>query len=69
MNNAIFGKSIENLRNRSDLHLTVDGNNAVKWFSKLNFKNSDYQDGLYLIQTFKEKVVLDKPIYILVVQS
>jgi len=55
---------MENIKNRSDLHLTVKPDNAIKWFSKINFKQTKYIDGLYMIENYKEKVVLDKPIYI-----
>jgi len=64
MNNSGFGKTMENVRNRQNVHLTVDRENAIKWFSKLEFKDSSYVDGLYLIQTHKTNVVYDKPVYV-----
>jgi len=64
MNNSVFGKTMENARNRQNAHLTVDRENAIKWFSKLEFKDATYVDGLYLIQTHKTNVVYDKPVYV-----
>jgi hypothetical protein len=64
MNNAVFGKTMENVKNRINLHLTTDENNAVKWFSKINFKTSKNIDNLHLIETFKQEIVYDKPIYV-----
>ena len=55
---------MENIKNRSDLHLTVKPDNAIKWFSNINSKQTKYIDGLYMIEDHKEQVVLDKPIYI-----
>jgi len=37
MNNAVFGKTMENV-NRMVLHMTTDNDNAIKWFSKINMK-------------------------------
>ncbi len=62
MNNAVFGKTMENVKNRIDLHLTTDHNNAIKWFSKNNMKDCKSFDGLYLIEMFRKEVVYDKPI-------
>ena len=64
MNNAVFGKTMENVRNRMDLHLTTCDDNAIKWFSKFNYKNSKEFDGLHLIEMFKTEIIYDKPIYV-----
>ena len=53
MNNSVFGKTCENIRNRENMHLTIDRDNAIKWFSKIEFKHANFVDGLYLIQTHK----------------
>ena len=62
-NNAVFGKSLEQIRNRRDIHLTTDRNNAIKHFSRLDFKSANFIDGLYLIESHKTQLVFDKPIY------
>ena len=64
MNNAVFGKTMENVKNRIQLHLTTDETNAVKWFSKINFKTSKNFDNLHLIEMYKQEIVYDKPIYV-----
>ena len=53
-----------NVKNRMDLHLTTDHKNAVKWFSKLHFKDSKNIDGLHLIEMYKKEIVYDKPVYV-----
>jgi hypothetical protein len=64
MNNAVFSKTMQSVRLHMNLHLTIDPKNAIKWFSKYNFKNNTYANGLYLIETHREKIVYDKPVYI-----
>ena len=64
MNNAVFGKTMENVKNRMNLHLTTCDDNAVKWFSKFNYKNCNEIDGLYLIEMYKTEIIYDKPMYV-----
>ena len=64
MNNAVFGKTMENVKNRIQLHLTTQEDNAIKWFSKINFKNSKSIDNLHLIEMYKQEIIYDKPIYV-----
>ena len=55
---------MEDVRNRENMHLTIDRDNAIKWFSKIEFKHANYIDGLYLIQTHKTATVYDEPVYV-----
>ena len=64
MNNSVFGKTMEDVRNRMDMRLTIDPDNAIKWFSAPQFKNANFIDGLYLIQTHKFEALYDKPVYV-----
>ena len=64
MNNSVFGKTMEDVRNRMDMRLTIDPDNAIKWFSTPQFKSANFIDGLYLIQTHKTEVLYDKPVYV-----
>ena len=64
MNNAVFGKTIENVKNRMQLYITTEDDKAMKWFSKLTFKDSRYFDGLHLIEMYKNEIEYNKPIYV-----
>ena len=55
---------MENVKNRINLHLTTDDDNAIKWFSKINFKGSKNFDNLHLIEMYKQEIIYDKPIYV-----
>jgi hypothetical protein len=58
MNNAVFGKTMENVKKRMDLHMTTNHENAIKWFSKMNLKDCTYFDALYLIDMLKNIVYI-----------
>ena len=64
VNNAVFGKTMENFKTRMKLHLTTNHNNAVKLFSKPTFKDSKSYNGLYLIEMYHKEIVYDKPTYL-----
>ena len=64
MNNSVFGKTMENVKNRMELKLTTDNERAIKWFSKLHFKDSKFCNGLHMIEMYKKEIVYDKPIYV-----
>ncbi len=36
---------MEDVRDRENIHLTIDRNNAIKGFSKIEFKHANYIDG------------------------
>jgi hypothetical protein len=64
MNNRVLGKTMEDVRNREHVHLTIDRDNAIKRLSKIEFKTTIYIDGLYLIQTHKTATMYDKPVHV-----
>ena len=64
MNNNVFGKTMENVKNRMQLHLTTNNDNARKWFSKVNLKDCKYHRRLYMIEMYKQEIVYDKHIYV-----
>ena len=67
MNNAFFGKTMENVRERTNLefipHTNID--QIIKRQSKLSFKGVVNHYSEFSIYKFdKEKVIFDKPIYL-----
>ena len=66
MNNAVFCKTMENVKNRMNLRLTTEYDKCVKLFSSMYFKECSYKNlnGLHLIELYREKVIYDKPIYV-----
>jgi hypothetical protein len=67
MNNSVFGKTMENVRDRIDIKLAFDENYFKKYTTKPNFKeNVKYgndEEFFHLIELSKNSVKLDKPIY------
>ena len=65
MNNSVFGKTMENVRNRVDIRLVNREEKALKLFSKTNFdKRTIFSENLIAIHMLKKKVMLNKPIYL-----
>ena len=66
MNNAIFGKSMENVLNRSNIKLiNNDPEKLLKLIRQPNFQNA-YQisNKLCLVESKPIKTIFDKPIYL-----
>jgi hypothetical protein len=55
---------MENAKHRIDLRLTTEPQLAIKQFSMLNCKAAKYIHGLYMIEQYKTRVVMSKPIYV-----
>ncbi|XP_054276530.1 uncharacterized protein LOC128995537 [Macrosteles quadrilineatus] len=65
MSNAIYGKTMEQVRNRLDIRLVSDPKKGEKLISKPNFiDRTVYNENLVGIHMGKTKIVLNKPIYI-----
>ena len=65
MNNSVFGKTMENVRNRVDKQLVNNEEKAVKLFSKTNFdKRAISSEYLIAVHMHKTKLKLNKPIYL-----
>lgn len=65
MNNAVFGKTMENIRNRVDIKLCSDGNRVEKLIAKPNFKGRTiFTQDLAAVHFTKTAITLNKPIYV-----
>jgi hypothetical protein len=65
MNNAVFGKTMENMRGRVNIELITEENLAKKRFAKPQYQQHKiYSENLIAIKSAKTEVKLDKPIYV-----
>ena len=60
MNNAVFGKTMENIRKHRDIKLVTTDKKTSKLVSEPNFHTED----LSIIEMKKTKVKMNKPIYL-----
>jgi hypothetical protein len=65
MNNAVFGKTMENVRDRIEIKTAFDPKYLQKYVSKPNFHSSKVlvDDKMVLMKLNKKTVQLNKPIY------
>ncbi|XP_054272892.1 uncharacterized protein LOC128993158 [Macrosteles quadrilineatus] len=65
MNNAVFGKAMENIRNRVNIRLATKEKQVDKWLAQPNFKRRTiFTDQLAAVHMSKTKIVFNKPIYV-----
>ena len=65
MNNSVFGKTMENIRNRVDIKLVNDKKQAEKLSAKPNFNHCTiFSEDLVAIHMKKTKLVFNKPVYL-----
>ena len=67
MNNAVYGKTMENLRNRFDVKLVSNKKDYLKWTSKPSNMSQYvkiFHNDLVTIRKNKVTLMLDKPAYI-----
>ena len=65
MNNSVFGKTMENIRNRVDIKLVNDKKQAEKLSAKPNFNHCNiFSEDLVAIHMKKTKLVFNKPVYL-----
>ena len=65
MNNSVFGKTIENIRKRQNIHLIDNRKKAVKLSSRPNFDRCTIFDrNLIAIHMKKTEVYFNKPVYV-----
>ena len=65
MNNSVFRKTMENVRNHRDIKLVTANERRKKLVSEPNYHNTKYfSENLLAIEMKKTRVVLNKPIYL-----
>ena len=64
MNNSVFGKTMENIRNRVDIRLVNDRRKAEKLSAKPNFKHlTIFDENLVAVHMKRTKLKFNKPVY------
>ena len=65
MNNSVFGKTMENIRNRVNIKLVTDRKKAEKLAAKPNFKHCNiFDEDLIAIHMKKTSLTMNKPVYL-----
>ena len=65
MNNSVFGKTMENIRNRVDIRLVNSEKKAMKLAARPNYKHCTiFDENLVAIHMKKTKLVFNKPVYL-----
>ena len=65
MNNSVFGKTMENVRNRRDIKLVTNDERRNKLVSELNYHTTmQFSENLMAIELKKTVTVMNKPIYL-----
>ena len=64
MNNSVFGKTMENVRNRVDVKLVTNKKSLNKLGKKANYKRvNEFHENLVAVHMEKATIKLNKPIY------
>ena len=65
MNNSVFGKTIENIRKRTDIKLGTTEKQVEKWIYQPNYVHrTTFSDSLVAIHMAKTKLYFNKPVYL-----
>ena len=65
MNNAVFGKTMENIRKHRDIKLVTTDKRRSKLVSESNYHTMNYiSEDLSIIEMNKTKVKMNKPMYL-----
>ena len=65
MNNSVFGKTMENIRNRVDIKFVTSRKGAAKLFKKPNFtKFKIFSEDFIAIHMKQRQILFNKPIYL-----
>ena len=65
MNNSVFGKTMENIRNHKDMKLVTSEPKYQKYLMKPNFKGShSFSKYLFAVEMGKTEIKMNKPVYL-----
>ena len=65
MNNSVFGKTVENVRNHRDIELVTSDKRRKRLFSEPNYhSHKKHSDHLMAIKMKKTRVKMTKPLYL-----
>ena len=65
MNNSVFSKTMENIKNRQNVRLATTWEQAEKLINKPSFKRVKiFSDNFCAVHLNKESIKMDKPIYV-----
>ena len=65
MNNSVFGKTMENIRNHKDMKLVTSDKKYLKYVMKPNFKDGHpFSKCLFAVEMGKREITMNKPVYL-----
>ena len=65
MNNSVFGKTMENVRNHQDIKLLTNNERRNKLVSEPNYHTTKhFSENLLAIEMRKTKIIMNKPEYL-----
>ena len=65
MNNTVFGKTMENIRNHKDINLVTSDKKYLKYVMKPNFKDGHpFSKHLLAVEMGKGEITMNKPVYL-----
>ena len=65
MNNSVFGKTMENIRNHKDMKLVTSDKKYLKYTMKPNLKDGfPFSKHLFAVEMGKTEVTMNKPVYL-----
>ena len=65
MNNSVFGKTMENIRNHKDMKLVTSDKKYLKYVMKPNFKGCQpFSKHLFAAEMGKIEITINKPVYL-----
>ena len=65
MNNSVFGKTMENIRNHKDMKLVTSDKKYLKYVMRANFKDGfPFSKHLFAVEMGKRDITMSKPVYL-----